>query len=154
VSSVSFDAKRNTENLTILYFNARSILPKMDNLAAICFALNPDIVCIVESWFGGSIADNEVSLPGYSTAKLDRNRHGGGILIYIKCNLSFRVVLSGPSDLELIFVSVQLSFKNKSLLLGTFYRQPSSHVAIFDSLFDVICSLDVPFLFPSQVDEP
>ena len=64
-------------------------------------------MCIVESWLGGSIADNEVSLPGYSIT--DRNCHGGGILIYIKCNLSFRVVLSGPSDLELIFVSVQLS---------------------------------------------
>ena len=102
-------------------------------------------MCIVESWLGESIADNEVSLPGYSIARLDRNRHGGGILIYMKCNLSFRVVLSGPSDLELIFVSVQLSCKNKSLLLGTFYRQPSSHVAIFDSLFDDICSLDVSY---------
>ena len=109
MSSVTFDVKRNSENLTILYFNARSILPKIDNLAAVCFALNPDIVCIVESWLGESIADKEVSLPGYSITRLDRNRHGGGILIYIKCNLSFRVVLSGPSDLELIFVSVQLS---------------------------------------------
>ena len=63
-------------------------------------------MCIVESWLGGSIADNEVSLPGYFIARLDRNRHGGGILIYIKCNLSFRVVLSDPSDLERIFVQL------------------------------------------------
>ena len=74
MSSISFDAKRSTKNLTILYFNARSILPKIDNLAAVCFALNPDIVCIVESWLGGSIAENEVSLPGYSIT--DRNCHG------------------------------------------------------------------------------
>ena len=36
--------------LSILYFNARSILPSITELQATCLASNPDIVCITESW--------------------------------------------------------------------------------------------------------
>ena len=38
--------------LSILYYNARSILPKMDSLAASVLVHEPDIVCVVESWVG------------------------------------------------------------------------------------------------------
>ena len=63
VSSVSNPqhAKSGMNELSILYCNARSILPKLDNLTAICYVLNPDIVCIVESWLSGDISDDEIS---------------------------------------------------------------------------------------------
>ena len=131
----------NLGKLLILYYNARSVLPKLDNLAATCLARSPDIVCIVESWLCSDISDNEISLPNYSIIRLDRNRHGGGILLYVKDNLSFKVVLHGPSGLELFFMSILLP-NSRSICLGTFYRPPSSSVAIFDSLFDVLCSLN------------
>ena len=44
------------------------------------------ILYIVESWLSGDISDDEISLSGYSIVRLDRNRHGGGILIYILSN--------------------------------------------------------------------
>ena len=37
-------------NLNILYFNARSIYPKLDELCALCVVERPDIICITESW--------------------------------------------------------------------------------------------------------
>ena len=48
---------------SVLYYNARSWLPKLDNLVAVCITCNPDIVCIVESWLGDDIQDNGISLP-------------------------------------------------------------------------------------------
>ena len=33
------------------YFNARSILPKMDAVIDLTEAKNSDVICIVESWF-------------------------------------------------------------------------------------------------------
>ena len=109
VSSVSNSqcAKSGMNKLSILYYNARSILPKLDNLTAICCASNPDIVCIVESWLSGDISDDEIAVSGYSIVRLDRNRHGGGILIYIRSSFSFHVTVSGPFDLEIIFVTVR-----------------------------------------------
>ena len=66
----------------------------------------------------GEIGDNEISLPNYSSVRLDRSRHGGGILMYIKDGIPFSVVASGPAGLEIIFVSVLLS-NNRRVYLGT-----------------------------------
>lgn len=48
-----------SDGISILYYNARSVLPKLDELAANCMVLDPDIVCIVESWLGPDINDSE-----------------------------------------------------------------------------------------------
>ena len=133
--------------LSILYYNTCSLLPKMESLAATCLACSPEVICIVESWL--CISDNEVFIPVYSVVRLDRNRHGGGIILYLKENLSYRVIISGPDMLEFIFVSID-STANRSICLGTFYRPPSSSVCIFDSLFNILGSLN-PSLFSNLV---
>lgn len=60
--------------LSILYYNACSLLPKIEYLAATCLACNPDIVRFVESWLCSDIDDNEVSLHNYLVVRLDINR--------------------------------------------------------------------------------
>ena len=78
---------------TIVYYNARNVLPKMDKLAANCQLCGPDIACIVESWLCSDTTNNEISLSKYTTVCLDRNRCGGGILVFIKNSLVFEVAL-------------------------------------------------------------
>ena len=70
-------------DLSILYFNARSILPKFDELQAVCLTLDPDIICITETWLSSDIEDQEIVLSGYYSCRLDRNRHGGGLVIFL-----------------------------------------------------------------------
>ena len=45
--------------MNIMYFNAQSLLPKMDKLRALVDAQKPHIVCIVETWLSPTIYDNE-----------------------------------------------------------------------------------------------
>ena len=71
-------------NLNILYFNARSLLPKIDELRVICETTKPDVVCIVETWLDGDISDSEITITDYNVTRLVRNRHGGGLAFYIK----------------------------------------------------------------------
>ena len=120
-----------------LSYNARSIFPKLNYLTAVCCELHPDIVCIVESWLSGDISDDEITLSDYSVVRLDKNRHGGGVSIYIRSSLSFYATVSGPFDLIIIFVTIHLS-DNKTVFLDTFYRQPSSPSSIFGVLFEVL----------------
>ena len=47
----------NLSNLSVLYYNARSLLPKIDHLRAVCALYSPDIVCIVETWINDDILD-------------------------------------------------------------------------------------------------
>ena len=67
----------------ILYFNARSVLPKFDELNLAVDVHHPRIICIVETWLCNNILDNELFTSGYQLFHFDRNHHGGGILMYV-----------------------------------------------------------------------
>ena len=123
-----------------MYFNCRSLPPKIDELAALCTANNPDVVCLVETWLSADVLDLEIAIHNYSLIRLDRNRHGSGVAIYVHNCVLYSIVLSGPAELELIIVSLCKSgFK---LCLGVFYRPPSSHSSIFDTLCETLLSVD------------
>ena len=111
-----------------MYFNCRSLLPKIDELTVLCFMNMPDVVCLVETWLCMDILDTNLSIPNYSIVRLDRNRHGGGVAMYIRNSVSYNVVLYGSAGLEVIVVS--LSKCNFKLCVCVFYRPPSSPPAI------------------------
>ena len=125
-------------NLCVLYYNARSLLPKFDELRAACLVYSPDIICISETWLDESISNNELSLQNFNIVRRDRNRQGGGILIYVNNFYSHSLVFSGSDDLELIVLSVTSSFLK--VAVGLFYRPPSSSHFIFDTLLTALCS--------------
>ena len=77
----------------ILYFNARSLLPKLDILRVLCAIHTSDCVCIVESWLNNYIKNSELCINGYDVVRLDRNRHGGGVLLYINSVLTHNIVV-------------------------------------------------------------
>ena len=49
VPVISVSNNLNPSNFSVMYYNARSILPKMDELHVLVRAQNPSIVFIVES---------------------------------------------------------------------------------------------------------
>ena len=136
--------KPSADQLQILYFNAHSLVPKLDHLHVLCAAQLPDIVCITETWLDNGISDNELTIPGYCIIRLDRNRHGGGVLMYIRCTLQTQVLSLGHFDFEFMIVSVNNA--NCRYCMGLFYRRPSSTSLIFDTMFSVLEQLD-PSLF-------
>ena len=84
-----------SKHLPVLYYNAQSLLPKIDELKASVLLYKPDIICIVETWLFVDISGNEVLLPDYQVHRLDRNRHGGGIILYVHHSLSCIMLLQG-----------------------------------------------------------
>ena len=85
------------------------MLPKIDELVALCSAENPDIVCLVETWLGDDALDNEIFVPNYSIVRLNRNRHGGGVAMYFHNSVVFNVLLCGRAGLELVVALVRNS---------------------------------------------
>ena len=56
------------------------LFPKMDCLHALVSIHKPDAICI---WLCPDVTAAEISLPGYSAVRLDRDRHGGGIILFV-----------------------------------------------------------------------
>ena len=49
--------------LSIIYYNARSLIPKIDELLGTAEAKHPDVICIVESY--NEIQDNELNITSW-----------------------------------------------------------------------------------------
>ena len=127
-------------SLNIMYYNARSLLPKFDELATLCELHQPGIVCIVETWLSPEVTDSEISINSYQVVRLDRNRHGGGILMYVHDNLSYKIIAKGPDALEFLMLSIYN--KCNKLCIGLFYRPPNSLVDVFDNFCTTLEYLD------------
>ena len=139
----------NISNFSVLYFNARSLLPKLDYLRVICNMNKPDCVCIVESWLNSDIQDNELQIDGYDIVRLDRNRHGGGVMFYLNSVYSHSTLFTGTLELELVIISVRLQFS--SLTIALFYRPPGSSLTVLDNLLTVLCTYVNPVLLSNFI---
>ena len=63
-----------------------------------------DIIGVTETWLSPDILDHEFYLPGYSMIHRDRNRHGGGVSLYISNSFPFNTLHTLNSQIELLFV--------------------------------------------------
>ena len=95
--------------LKISYYNARSLLPKLDELILLVTTnvYYPDFICITETWLSTDIMDCEVAIPGFQVCWLDRDRHGGGVLLYIRDVYHYTLIPGPNSNLEVLTVTVQ-----------------------------------------------
>ena len=74
--------------------NINSLLSHIDEVRAFIEGTRIDILALNETKLDQSIKDNELYLPGYEIIKKDRtrnSRNSGGVCIYIRSNLNFRI---------------------------------------------------------------
>ena len=141
VNHTSLPKTHRPKSFSILYFNSRSLLPKLNELHLIAQAYSPSIICISETWLCPDITNCELSVQGYQLVRLDRNRSGGGVLMYISVDFNF-YMLPGSEELEILSVVVEKELCKACISL--FYRPPSSSSFIFDTLCVYLESLSVP----------
>ena len=110
----------------MLYFNVHSLLSKIDDLRINCSLFSPGVVCVVETWLDDSIDDSKSFVQGYSVYRLDRNRHGSGVLIYDNDMFSSSVLYKGSPEFELLVISVHCSVDSSpDFCICLLYTSPS-----------------------------
>ena len=108
-------------------------MPKhLDELTIVINELSFDIITINETRLDESFNDRDVRISGYDIIRRDRNRHGGGVAIYIRNNIPYiqRHDLL-VQDLETICVEIKKP-KSKPFLISTWYRPPNSPIELFE----------------------
>ena len=123
----------NVGKIIIATLNINSIPNKFDELKMVISG-NIDVLVLTETKLDDSFPTGQFCIEGFSTPlRLDRNRHGGGILIYIREDLPSKELVKHNFDIEGIFFELNLN-KYKVLLLGT-YRPPNQDKGYyFDSI--------------------
>ena len=81
-----------SKGLKIAHLNIQSLRNKIDHLNILLHDNNIDILCITETWLTNEIYDSEISIPGYSICRNDRDnleRGHGGIINYIRNGINY-----------------------------------------------------------------
>ena len=122
----SFQSQSSTQDVnidpttaTVLTINARSLLPKVGELRGLCTYRCYMAIVVTETWLSPEVLDNELAVDGYNLVRRDRNRHGGGVAIFIHNSLPFKPL---HAELELVALSAYLTHA-----LLPFYRPPNSN---------------------------
>ena len=117
--------------LKCLHVNCRSLYPKIDELRNIIQSVKFDCISINESMLDISISDSEIAIDNYMIFRKDRNRNGGGVLLYISKSLK-------PTKIDDTFhteiVCVKIHIQRFNILICSLYRPPSSLVEYYDKM--------------------
>ena len=82
-----------SNNFILAHWNINSIIKegRIDELMQNIRTLNAQVLVLTESKLDHTIPNNLISLPGFhEPLRRDRNRHGGGCIMYISQKLTFK----------------------------------------------------------------
>ena len=100
------------------------MLPKIDELRNIAKLSNAEVIGISESKLDYSVLSSEIHIDKYNTLCCDQNRHGGGVVCYIRNDLSFDVKPFFPPEIENVFFEILLP-NTKPIVVGIICQPPS-----------------------------
>ena len=76
------------KGLKIAHLNVNGLFRKIDDVRILVNRTKLDILSISESKLCNDISDAEIKIPNFRLFCLDRDRHGGGVVIYCSENIS------------------------------------------------------------------
>ena len=119
--------KECQNNPIISYLNINSLGNKIDQLRDICLKASVDILCIDETKIDSSFPDSQFYIEGYQFPpfRKDRNKHGGGKIVYIKNGIIAKRILNLEGNFcEIICIEITISKKKWCILFV--YRPPQN----------------------------
>lgn len=142
--------------------NINSVSGKFEQLKSLIQG-NLDILIITETKLDSSFPAGQFLMDGFSQPyRKDRDRHGGGILIYVREDIPSKELKKHnlPNDIEGIFVEINLR-KTKWLIFGTYHPPKQSDDYYFKQVgnsLDLYCQNYEKFLligdFNAEESEP
>ena len=122
-------SKYTVFDLSILHINVNNQqvpinLRNIDVLEDDTKLSNATVIGISESKLDDSIVSSEIHVDYHDKLRCDRNRHGGGVVCYIKNDLSCDVKSFFPPEIENIFFELLLP-NTKQIVVRIIYQRPS-----------------------------
>ena len=109
--------------LRFIQLNVKSLLPKIQKLKNIAKLSNATVIGISKSKLDDSILSSEVDIDNDNTLCCDLNSHRGGVVCYIRNDLSYEVKSFFPPEIENIFFELLLP-NTKLIVFRIIYRPP------------------------------
>ena len=114
--------------LVLVLLNIISLRYKFDSLK--CLVKDKiDLLVVTETKLEESFPSTQFSIDGFSKlVRLDRTSQGGGIIIFIRENISHKVLEKMSSDTDDDSIFMEITLRNSKLLLIACYNPEKSRI--------------------------
>ncbi len=130
------------KGMVIASLNINGLRGKFDEIQLLMHEMGLHILALNETKLDPSYSKQLTTVAGFQQQRLDRTCNGGGVAIYIRDSIKYKIRDDVPIDnLELICIEVQPP-RAKSFLVVAWYRPPGDPVGSYDKLEKVISFLD------------
>ena len=148
-ANANFEKKRCSQrqfkgkhSLKCMYFNARSLVNKIEELELYIKEEELDIIAVTETWLTEEILTSEYSVQGYTLIRRDRKdllkSKGGGVAFYVKDDIN---VLERDDIKEKHFPETlwcEIEVKSEKTVLGVLYRAPDCLTINNEAMYSLI----------------
>ena len=132
----------NERGFKMAFLNIVSLLKKIDEINFSMTNKFIDLIAFNETRLDPNITDNMISLDGYDVIRKDGSRNGGGVCIYLRSSINYKIRKDlVPPELEAVCVEI-IKPHSKPFLVTTVYRPPSSLPKFFDDFEKLIKAID------------
>ena len=132
----------NERGFKMAFLNIVSLPKKIDEIN--CSMANKfiDLIAFNETRLDANITDNMISIDGYDVVRKDRSRNGGGVCIYLRSSINYKVRNDlVPTELEVVCIEITKPH-SKPFLVTTVYRPPSASSEFFNHFEKLIKAID------------
>ena len=114
----------NTQLFSVLAYNINSITAtsKKDVLESMAHELNLDIIALTETKLSDSVQESVYTIPGYTIINKNRDRKGGGVMLYIRNDHAF--IRQEKMEMK-EHISIDCIVNGKKINVNVIYRPPS-----------------------------
>ena len=111
--------KLGKAELKLAHINVRDLLGKFSKITLLLEESNIDILAITETHLDRSVRNETVNITGYEVERDDRDKNGGGCLLYWKENLDVTVnsVMNATKTTESVWI--ELHIHSQRYLIGS-----------------------------------
>ncbi len=135
---------RNQGQISVLYTNARILIPKLDELLPYIATEEPDVIAITQTWANSSHLVTEFSIAGYESFHKNREHIKGGGVIWVICYVkstasALKTEKQDARNYDSVYV--EINTKSNKITIATIYIPPKSQAADDIALYEEIKSV-------------
>ena len=113
------------------FLNIISLPKHVDEFRISELFLHFDLLALNETRLDSSISDGLVKIRGYDIVRKNRSHTGGGICIYLRSAINFKIRSDlVPDDIEAICIVISKP-NSRNVIVASVYRPPSSAQEFF-----------------------
>ena len=123
------------DNIIVGTLNINSISPKFDEFKLMVSGYF-GVIIVTETKLDVSLPKTQFCIDGFSIPyRLDRNRNGGGLMIYVREDITIKILTQHnlPEDIKAVFTELNLR-KCKWLLCATYCAPSQNHNYFFGNI--------------------